>query len=74
MRTSILAAGRALVWRDSADHIVDFVRDMVQDESGRLIFGLDGLPWVDHDPVGSLIAGELTHAETYFSSCQYSLR
>lgn len=30
---------------------------------GRLVLGLDGFPWVNHEPVGGLVTGELTHTD-----------
>jgi len=49
---------------DTLSHGVDLIVNMVQHDSGRLVFLLQRLPGVHHQPVRGLVHGELAHGNT----------
>lgn len=57
----LLATGRCA---DALSDGIDFVIDMVEDESGWLVFFLRCFPWVDHEPVRGLVGGETAHIDS----------
>lgn len=53
---------------DTLSHGINLMIEMVEHDGSGLVFFLQGLPGVDHQPVGGLIDGELAHGDSTSSA------